>query len=140
MSIGLRTDRYIDLTGIRDHTVRELNIVEGVCVSKSTTGNTILHFPEEARMADGRTILSPLQMEHHGCKIVDIAPEMNGGKQPYLVSPDGYVFPLSIRQGLPILDIRPVLDSEWDTLPHTYMTSDAEWDPSKFDSEVTAEW
>ena len=140
MSIGLKTDRYVDVSGIQDHTVGDLNIVEGTCVSRSTKGNCILHVPECAHMGDGRTIFSSLQFEHFGCKVVDVSPEANNGIQPHIISPDGHVFPLSIKQGLPILEIRPVLEAEWDILPHVYMTASGEWDPSKLDCDIPDEW
>ena len=136
MAIGDRTDRYIDVTGIQNHTVGELNIVEGICVARSTIGDTVIHIPEGAHMPDGKTILSSIQMEHNGCKVIDVAPEANKGKPPHIISPEGYIFPMSIRQGLPILDIRPPLEGEMNDLPHVYLTGNSEWDPSRFDSEA----
>lgn len=35
-------------------------------------------------------------------------------------------------------DIRPVQDSERDTLPHVHLTDDTEWDPRVPDHEVDA--
>ena len=43
MTIVTRTDKFIDLTGIEDHTVHELNIVHAACVAKTHLGNVILH-------------------------------------------------------------------------------------------------
>ncbi len=140
MNVGLRTDRYIDVTGIRNHTEHELNIVEGTCVAASTEGNKILHIMEGAHMPNGRTIFASIQLEAFGCKVVDLAPEANGGIQPHIVSPEGYIFPMTIRQGLPILDIRPVLEDEWDRLQHVYLTSSEEWNPSLLDCEVQPGW
>ena len=34
-----------------------------------------------------------------------------------MATPNGIVFPLSLRQGLPYLHLRPFTDEEWDTLP-----------------------
>jgi hypothetical protein len=45
------------------------------------------------------------------------------GKQP-IQHPDGYVIPLSIRSGLPYMDMHPALDHELDNSPHVFFTSD----------------
>jgi hypothetical protein len=42
---------------------------------------------------------------------------------------DGYVFPLSIQDGLPYLGMRPYTDVEYESLPHVILTSDVDWDP-----------
>jgi hypothetical protein len=55
-----------------------------------------------------------------------------GGLQR-IKTPDGYIIPLSIVQGLPRLAIRPFTDREWDELPHVILTKDIEWDPSVLD-------
>ena len=91
-------------------------------------------------MPDGQTILAPLQMEAHGCTVMDSTKAHNDGKQPYIQSPDGYRIPLNMRQGLLYADIRPVLDSEWDTLLHVHLTDDTPWEPNKYDHEVDPEW
>ena len=43
MTVIERTSKFIDLTGIEDHTVRELNIVHAACVAKTHRGHVILH-------------------------------------------------------------------------------------------------
>ena len=140
MSIVSRTNKYIDLTGIEDHTVRELNIVHAACVAKTHLGVAILHTHQGAYMPDGKSILSPLQLESNGCTVVDKARGLNGGEQPYVQSPDGYRIPLSMVHGLMHAKVRPVLDSEWDSLPHVHLTADNEWDPRTFDHDVDKDW
>ena len=54
MSIVSRTNKYIDLTGIEGHTVRELNIVHTACVAKTHLGDVILHVHQGAYMPDGK--------------------------------------------------------------------------------------
>jgi hypothetical protein len=46
---------------------------------------------------------------------------------------DGYIIPLSIKDGIVRLSIRPYTDHEWDNLPHVIHTSELEWDPSVLD-------
>jgi hypothetical protein len=49
---------------------------------------------------------------------------------------------LDIVSGLPFLKMRPFTDSEWHTLPHVILTSDADWDPSVLDQLIseTDDW
>jgi hypothetical protein len=81
-------------------------------------------------MPGRKTILSTLQLEANGCTVVAKSASLNNGQQPYIRSPDGYYFPMSMSVGLAYLDICPVLDMEWDNLPHTFLTKDEPWDPS----------
>jgi len=57
-----------------------------------------------------------------------------GGGQR-IVTADGYIFPLSICQGLPYMKMRPFTTTEYAELPHVTMSSDKVWDPSIFDNE-----
>ena len=116
--------RYIDLTGIDDHIVEKLKIIHACCVATSDRGKVILHLPESAGMGTGQTIFSVPQMESGGCTVVT----------------RGYRFPLCTREGLAYLTIRPVLDSEWNTLPHTYLTHDTPWKPSVLDHDIPSDW
>ena len=43
-------------------------------------------------------------------------------------TPDGYLLPLDIIQGLTYLKIRPPTDFEFETYPHVFLTSDVDWD------------
>ena len=108
MSIVDCMNKYIDLTGIEDHTVRELNIVNAACVAVSHLGPIILEIGQGAHMPDVKSIVSPLQLEAYGCIIVDKARALNGGEQPYIQTPDGYRIPLTMYQGLMYIDVRPV--------------------------------
>ena len=137
MSIIDRTDKFIDLMGIEDHTVRKLNIVHTAAVVDTHLGKAIAHLYQAASMTDGQSILSPVQMEAHGCTVMD---SNTNGKQPFIQSPDGYRIPICMRQGLLYVDMRPVLDSEWEKLLHIHLTSDTPWEPNKFDHEVDPEW
>ena len=48
----------------------------------------------------------------------------------------GYVLPLSIRSGLPYLNMHPPTDKELDDLPHVIMTSNVKWDQTTLDTEA----
>ena len=90
MAILERSDKFIDLTGIEDHTVRQLNIVHAACVAKTHLGYVILHVYQGAYMPDGKSILSPVQLESNGATVLDKAKSTNGGEQPYIQSMDGH--------------------------------------------------
>ena len=90
MSIISRTEKYIDLTGIQEHTVNELNLVHAAGVVETQLGPVIAHVCQGAHMPDGKTILAPIQMEAHGCTVVDKAKGLNNGIQPYIQSREGY--------------------------------------------------
>ena len=68
-----RTDDFIDLTGIEDHTVRKLNLVHAAFVAKTHLGEVIVHIYQGAYMPDGKSTLAPPQIEAHGGTVCDKA-------------------------------------------------------------------
>ena len=52
-----------------------------------------------------------------------------------IVTPDGYVIPLSIRNGLPYMDMRYPTDEDMEKYPHVYFTEDTDWNPATLDDE-----
>ena len=139
MSLVAMSLHTIDLTGLKQHTVRALPLIHAACVLQSHLGPVVAHWYQMAHMPDDKTVISALQLEAHGCKVHDKAKKITG-EQPYVESPDGYKFPLNVRCGLPYLDARPVRNDEWDKLPHVIMTADTEWDPSIYDGETDPKW
>ena len=127
--------RTIDLSGLDDHTVNKLRLAHSVALVRSTEGKCIGHWFQMAHMPNGKSILSTLQMEAYGCTVNDKAALITN-EHPYIKSPCGKVFPLSTRQGLMYLDIKPPTDSDMEKYPHVYFTADSDWDPSKYDREV----
>jgi hypothetical protein len=69
---------------------------------------------------------------HEFGTIVDDTPCSFGGKQR-LETLDGYIIPLSIRSGVPYMDMSPPTPSELDSYPH--FTSDMEWNPQSIVDE-----
>ena len=108
-------------------------------MSKTQRGPIILIVNHSAHMPDGKTILSPGQMEHFKWAVTDKSPVCSPAA-PMLTSPEGYVFPLSIRQGLAYLSTRPYTDSEWNTLPRVVATSPLPWDPACLDYTIPDTW
>jgi hypothetical protein len=76
-------------------------------------------------------------MEHFGCLVNDRA-RAHGGTQS-LITPEGHVIPLNIRDGLFYMDMHAPNDQEMETLPHVFVTSDSPWDPSLLDDEFLEE-
>ena len=140
VSVVDRTDRYVDVSGIQNHTVNELNIIHAAFVAESQHGPTICHQPESVHMPEGKIILSVPQMEAFGTKVVTKSAKIEKDVHPHIMTPDGYVFPLKVREGLAYMETRPVLESEWDTLPHTYMCSESPWTPTNHDHPIHPEW
>ena len=54
----------------------------------------------------------------------------------HILTNDGYVISISIRDGLPYVALCPFTDEEWDTLLHVILTGDADWDPSILDLDL----
>ena len=52
-----------------------------------------------------------------------------GGKQ-HIVTLDGYVIPLNVRNGLAYMDMTKPTDQEYSSLPNVVLTSDSNWDPT----------
>jgi hypothetical protein len=109
MRVIARTDRSIDLSGIDDHTVRNLTLVTaGGGVVATPQGDIVLIVHQIADMTgDSRTILSAGQLEAFlGCKVFKKSPRITQST-PFLVTPGGYRLPMSIRKGLPYIRMRP---------------------------------
>jgi hypothetical protein len=68
--------------------------------------------------------------------IVDNTSRSFCGKQ-HLETLDGYIIALSIRSGLPYMDMYPPTPTEFDSYPHVFFTSDMEWNPQRIVDEYT---
>ena len=132
-------DASVDLSGIDNHTLRNLRMVVAAGVARSNKGNVLLVAHHMAYMPDGRTILSPGQLEHRGCKIEDRSKKVTG-KHPYLETPTGFIVPIAIRKGLPYIQLRFPSDKEIDELPRVEITSPQQWDPRILDNDVDETW
>ena len=124
----------IDMCGIDNHHIKGLKIVSVGGVVNSTFGEIIIILHQQARMPDGKTILSCGQMEHFKTIVVEKSPAVNNGIHPYIETNEGCKIPIKINNGLPYIKVRPYTDHEWERLPHIHLTEDKEWDPSVLDS------
>ena len=129
--------RKVNVTGtINKHQLNDIPVGTVVgSLSMSNRGLVILIINE----ATGRhtTILSRVQMEAHNNN-VDDQPISHGGRQS-IITPEGYVFPLSIINGLPYLQMRKYTQHEYYNLPHVILTLDQVWNPRSCDKTVDPE-
>jgi hypothetical protein len=87
-----------------------------------------------ALLNKGSTIHSPCQFEWYKTDVNDKSINVPGGLQRILTL-DGYIILLFIKDGLAHLSNCWHTDHEWDNLPHVMLTSEAEWDPSVLDHD-----
>ena len=130
-----KTSRMVDVTGVGNHQLTNKPVVTMGAVVETDKGPVIIICHEYALIPEGKSIHSCLQLEAFGNDVNDKSSKVPGGKQRIL-TPDGYLIPLDIDNGLPYLKMRPYTDVEWDELPHIILTSDTVWDPSIMDHRI----
>jgi hypothetical protein len=131
------TLNHADVSGLADHSVTDLPIATVAGVLSTSQGPIIGIFHQYAHLGSGKTIHSANQMRHFGVDICEVPQALHGKQRIH--HPDGYVIPLSIRNGLAYMDMHPPSDSELETLPHVFFTSDTQWDPAILDHEYQVE-
>ena len=134
-----RTGKYVDLWGVDDHKVDDLELVTAGAVVETQTGPIIIIMNQYARMANGKTIHSAGQMEHHKVIVKDQAHAITG-EVPYIQLHEGHRTPLCFINGLPYMKMRIPTAKELETLPRVTITSDAPWDPRILDFDPPDEW
>ena len=131
----LQHQQEVDVTGIDNHAMTGLKIVNASATAISNRGKVILIFNQYAYHGRDRSIHSCGQIEYYNNHVDDRSMKV-GGKQ-FIKTNDGYIFPLDIINGLPYLKMRPNTPAEWDTLPHIIMTEDKDWNPSVIDNVLS---
>ena len=129
-----RTGRHVDITGIDNHQVNALEVVTAAAKVIATTGPIIIIMNQYAHYGLGKTIHSPLQLEHFNTTVHDKS--RRAGGQQCIVTLEGYVIPIHIRDGLGYIDMTVPNDTDMETCAHVQITSDSDWDPSCFDCEI----
>jgi hypothetical protein len=132
------TGRTADVSGINDHTIRDLPIATVAGVVQSHLGPICIIMHQYAYHGKGKTIHSCVQVEHHGNEVNDRSLKVKGGKQ-CITTLEGYAIPLQVRGGLTYMDMYPPSDDELNKLPHVVFTSDADWDPYIADNDLPLE-
>ena len=129
-----RTGLKVDVSGIDNHQVPNLELVTAAGLIDTHQGPAIAILHQYAYLGHGRTIHSKGQIEWYKNKVDDSSMKV-GGKQR-IVTKDGYVIPLHIRNGLAYMDMSVTTQEELDTLPHIIFTSDQSWDPKVLDHDL----
>jgi hypothetical protein len=78
-------------------------------------------------LGKGSSIHSPCQLESYHNDVNDKIHVTGGFHQNKTI--DGNVIPLVVQAGLARFPISPFTDTEWDSLPHVFLTADNECDP-----------
>ena len=125
---------YCDVTGIAGASEDNLAIGLGAAVIETLNdGPIVALIPQGACLGRGKSILSKGQMEKFGV-LVDDKSIPNGGRQ-CIVTMEGYVIPIHVRDGLPRIDMKPADDKALDEYPSVYLSADTAWDPKSLDCE-----
>ena len=124
----------VDVSGITENTMESLLIVQcAALVDTVDKGKIILIMSQYAKCDHSKTIHSKNQLEHIGCVVLDTV-KHHGGKQA-LYTPEGYIVPMHVHNGLFYIDMKPPSDSDMLQYLHTFITADHEWDPSILNDE-----
>jgi hypothetical protein len=138
--IIFRNNRTADIKGIENHHVNNIAIGTVEIVVQTQHGPVIAIMHQYALLGKGSSIHSPSQLEWYNNDVNDKSVHVPGGLQR-ITTLEGYIIPLTIKDGLTHLDIRPHTD-EFDTLPCVFLTLEMEWDPTVLDHQYhdSSEW
>lgn len=130
--------RRVDVVGVGNGRIGGLRIGSFAGTATTMCGTRVLLIFNEygELMEDDDTafcIHSKLQLEHGGCIVHDRPRQLNGEQSIITPSAEGYVIPLSYRNGLPFMRTSYPTDDEMRNLPFVVMTSGATWNVSQFD-------
>ncbi|KAG7338517.1 reverse transcriptase RNA-dependent DNA polymerase [Nitzschia inconspicua] len=125
------SDRTVDVQGIDNHQLNSVSIGTAAGYVESNKGPVILILHQYALVGRGHSIHSPGQLEWFKHSVCDKSVHVGGLQR--IKTADGYVIPIAMVHGLPLVRMRPPTDKEFNTLPHIVMTSDSTWDPSVLD-------
>ena len=131
------TGRTVNVTGINDHQMPDLEICTVGGVINTQRGPVIGIMNQYAYSGTGNTIHSSVQMESYTVHVNEKSRKIGGTQS--ITTPDGYAIPLNIVEGLPYMKMRQYTDREWKELPHVILTSDSPWDPSYLDDTIENE-
>jgi hypothetical protein len=131
----LTHQRTVDVTGIDNHELSQLKMVDGSAVIQTQKGPVIGIFRQYAYLGQHRSIHSSGQMEHFLSDVNDRSLKVTGKQR--IKTNEGYVIPLDIINGLPYMKMRPNTDKEFEDLPHVFFTSGSDWNPKVLDNTLS---
>jgi len=121
----------VDVTGIDNHEMTGLKLVDAVAKASTQHGPVILVLNQYAYHGISRTIHSSGQIEAYKNKVDDRSMKVQG--KQCIRTLEGYIIPLDIINGLPYLKMCPPSRQEIDDLPHVILTPATSWDPKILD-------
>ena len=107
--IILRTNRNVNVTGIADHQLPDLNGCTVGGVVRTQRGEVIVVMNQYAYTGNGKTIHSSSQLESYKQKVDDRSMKVGGEQR--ITTPDGYAIPLNIVDSLCYMRMRPYTDT-----------------------------
>jgi hypothetical protein len=116
-----------------NNAVTNLPIVQAAGLIQSSIGPIIGIFNQYASIGDGKSVHSCAQLQSFGTLIDDVPIDCGGTQR--IVTPEGHIIPLSIRDGLAYMDMSPPSADDLERYPHVIFTLDDAWDPSLLDNE-----
>ena len=130
-----RRNKSVDVTGIDNHELSSLPMVDATAKTIANKGEVILILRNYAYHGVNRTLHSSGQIEHYQNKVYDGS--IKAGGRQVIVTKDGYYIPINIIRGLPYIQMEPNSAEEFDRLPHVVLTQGGEWDPTVLDHILT---
>jgi hypothetical protein len=139
-TISKNDGQFIDIVGIDNHTLNHIPIgtVGGVAKVVGPDGKpmeVILIMHQYAIFGQGKSIHAPIQFEAFSHAVDDKAIRF-GGTQT-VRTPEGYLIPLDMQNGLIHLSTRAYTDEEFARLPHIVMTSSDTWNPNVGNNHIS---
>jgi len=130
-----RRNKSVDVTGIDNHELSSLPMVDATAKTLTDKGEVILILRNYAYHRANRTHNSSGQIECYQNRVYDGS--IKAGGRQVIVTRDGYYIPINIIRGLPYIQMEPNTTEEFDKLPHVVLTQGGEWDPSVLDHILT---
>ena len=130
-----RHAKSVDVTGIDNHELSSLPMVDATAKTMTDKGEVILILRNYAYHGVNRTLHSSGQIEWYKNKVYDGS--IKAGGRQVVITQDGYYIPINIIRGLPYIQMEPNTAEEFDKLPHVVLTQGGEWDPAVLDYILT---
>jgi len=99
-----KSDQMVDVHGINNHQITDIPIMTTGGVITTQHGPVVAILHQYAYTGQGKTIHSSGQLEWYKNDVNDKSIKVSGGMQ-HILTNDGYVIPISIRDGLPYIAI-----------------------------------
>ena len=125
---------HVDITSLGGSILKWLPLIQ--CASVVDTvdeGKIVLIMSQYAHKPDSKTLHSKSQIESFGSLVHDSA--VSAGGHQVIVTHEGYVIPLHVRNGLCYMDMYSASNSDLDQYTHVFLTSDTPWNPDIVDDE-----